>query len=204
MRWGASHMDSKYFCAEHQPPPTRDASATEFQYDNAELCCSREWILPVVKSELKHLPAGNIVADLGCGNGSMLGHIREYGFELHGLDVSRSGLAQTEKAHPDIKFSCADLISDLSAHFLAGKCDAVIRTEVMEHVFLPRLFATNCLALLRSGGHLVMSTPYHGYLKNLALAVTGKLESHFTVLWDYGHIKFWSKRTLCHLLRGRI
>jgi 2-polyprenyl-6-hydroxyphenyl methylase/3-demethylubiquinone-9 3-methyltransferase len=172
----------------------------EFQYKNAELACSSEWILPVVRDELRLLPAGSIVADLGCGNGSILADLREYRFELHGLDASRSGLAQAEKAYPDIQFSCADLMSDLSSHFLTERCDAVISTEVVEHVFLPRLFAANCYRMLKPGGRLVISTPYHGYVKNLALAITGKLESHFTVLWDYGHIKFWSKRTLYHLL----
>jgi hypothetical protein len=46
----------------------------------------------------------------------------------------------------------------------------------------------------------VITTPYHGYWKNLALAVSGKLEGHFTALWDGGHIKFWSRRTLTRLL----
>ena len=35
-----------------------------------------------------------------------------------------------------------------------------------------------------------------GILKNLALAVTGKLDNHFTVLWPGGHIKFFSVKTL--------
>lgn len=47
---------------------------------------------------------------------------------------------------------------------------------------------------------MIISTPYHGYLKNLALAATGKLDNHFTVLWDGGHIKFWSVKTLSKLL----
>jgi len=46
-----------------------------------------------------------------------------------------------------------------------------------------------------------VSTPYHGYIKNLALAVTGKLDAHFTVLWDGGHIKFFSRSTLEQMLR---
>lgn len=46
-----------------------------------------------------------------------------------------------------------------------------------------------------------MSTPYHSYLKNLALALSGKMDNHFTALWDHGHIKFWSKKTLTLLLR---
>jgi len=33
------------------------------------------------------------------------------------------------------------------------------------------------------------------------LALTGKMDKHFTVLWDHGHIKFWSMATLSELLR---
>lgn len=50
------------------------------------------------------------------------------------------------------------------------------------------------------GGVAIISTPYHGYWKNLALAVTGKMDRHFTALWDHGHIKFWSRKTLKKLL----
>jgi hypothetical protein len=54
-------------------------------------------------------------------------------------------------------------------------------------------------SLLELGGVAIISTPHHGYLKNLALAVTGKIDDHFTSLWDRRHIKFWSKRTLTQL-----
>jgi len=32
------------------------------------------------------------------------------------------------------------------------------------------------------------------------MALTGKMDSHFTALWDHGHIKFWSIKTLTTLL----
>ncbi len=32
------------------------------------------------------------------------------------------------------------------------------------------------------------------------MALSGKLDAHFTALWDHGHIKFWSMRTLTILL----
>ena len=175
--------------------------ASEFLWDSAELACSSEWILPAVKREIRHLPAGSVVADLGCGNGSLLSHLRDYRFRLYGLDSSTSGLQQAKRAFPDINFSEADLTSDLSSHSLAGKCDAVISTEVVEHVFFPRMLAKNCYRMLKPGGILIVSTPYHGYVKNLALAVTGKLDAHFTALWDCGHIKFWSRHTLTTLLQ---
>ena len=64
----------------------------------------------------------------------------------------------------------------------------------------PRQYARCVFDLLEPGGVAVLSTPYHGYWKNLALAVTGKMDAHFTALWDYGHIKFWSIKTLTELL----
>jgi hypothetical protein len=33
------------------------------------------------------------------------------------------------------------------------------------------------------------------------LAVTGKMDEHFSALVDGGHIKFWSKKTLTMLMR---
>ena len=107
---------------------------------------------------------------------------------------------KAKKAYPEIKFEYADLTTDLSQNSLAGRCDLVISTEVVEHVFLPRIYAKNCACLLKPGGLLIVSTPYHGYLKNLVLAVSGKLDTHFTALWDCGHIKFWSRQTLTRLL----
>lgn len=32
------------------------------------------------------------------------------------------------------------------------------------------------------------------------MAVNGKMDAHFTALWDHGHIKFWSMDTLRELL----
>ena len=46
----------------------------------------------------------------------------------------------------------------------------------------------------------VLSTPYHGYWKNLALAVAGKWDKHLTALWQGGHVKFFSIKTLGVLL----
>ncbi len=72
---------------------------------------------------------------------------------------------------------------------------------MVEHVYAPRDYARTVFDLLEPGGVAIISTPYHGYWKNLALAVTGRMDAHFTALWDHGHIKFWSITTLSELLR---
>ena len=58
----------------------------------------------------------------------------------------------------------------------------------------PRRYAATLFDLAEPGGTAIVSTPYHGYWKNLAMALSGKLDAHFTALWDHGHIKFWSIR----------
>ena len=83
---------------------------------------------------------------------------------------------------------------------LGREFDFVVSLETIEHLFDPRLFLRRAFEVLKPSGVLVLSTPYHGYLKNLALAVSGRLDSHFTALWDGGHIKFFSWPTLRTLL----
>jgi 2-polyprenyl-6-hydroxyphenyl methylase/3-demethylubiquinone-9 3-methyltransferase len=46
-----------------------------------------------------------------------------------------------------------------------------------------------------------LTTPYHGYLKNLALSLADRWDRHHTALWDGGHIKFWSRRSLAILMK---
>ena len=76
----------------------------------------------------------------------------------------------------------------------------VLSLEVVEHVYAPRQYAKTVFDLLEPGGAAILSTPHHGYWKSLALAITGKIDAYFTALWDHGHIKFWSVRTLSQLL----
>ena len=81
-----------------------------------------------------------------------------------------------------------------------GCFPVVISLEVVEHVYAPRDYTRTLFDLVEPGGTAIVSTPYHGYLKNLSLALTGNMDAHFTALWDDGHIKFWSMPILGKLL----
>lgn len=176
---------------------------SECVIEGPELQQASEYLLPLVTDLIRDVPPHGVVVDLGCGNGSVLAQFRQRGWELHGFDISHRAIEIASKAYSDIQFDSVDLTTDLSSHPLAGRCDAVISTEVIEHIFLPRLYVKNCFSFLKPGGILIISTPYHGYLKNLALALFGKMDFHHTALLDYGHIKFWSRRTLTTLLEER-
>jgi len=172
-----------------------DGISYEYRASNSE--CSHQYLYPVVSRLLERVPRGSIVMDAGCGNGSFIALFQDKNWELHGYDLSPTGIAFARQTYPNIHFFLAD---GQAAHadFIAksGLVDVVISTEVIEHIYDPREFLRSCFALLKPGGIIVVTTPYHGYLKNLMLAVFGKMDQHFTALWDHGHIKFWSRNTL--------
>lgn len=123
------------------------------------------------------------------------------GFEVHGVDISESGIRVAREAFPMVRFVLGDVEKELLGHvYPAESFDVIVSTEVVEHVYNPRLFVENAFRLLKPSGLFVVSTPYHGYLKNVLLALGGKMDGYFTALWDGGHIKFWSLKTLSMLL----
>ena len=172
-----------------------------YQYRAANSEPSHQYLYPSVSRLLQDLPPGAVVLDAGCGNGSFLALFQDRNWSLHGSDLSPSGIAVARETFPNIDFFLADG-QDIYADFLAtvGPVDVVLSTEVIEHIYDPRGFLRNCFELLKPGGALILTTPYHGYFKNLMLAITGKMDHHFTVLWDHGHIKFWSRKTLSQAL----
>lgn len=120
------------------------------------------------------------------------------GYDACGVDSSESGISEARRAFPAIPFHVASVYDDLPQTL--GTFDVVVSLEVIEHLYAPRRFIGSFHGLLRGGGTGILSTPYHGYWKNLAIAVTGRSEAHFSPLWDGGHIKFWSISSLRSLL----
>jgi 2-polyprenyl-6-hydroxyphenyl methylase/3-demethylubiquinone-9 3-methyltransferase len=168
-----------------------------YKYWTSEHEVSHGYLYGPVSKLLADFPAGSLVVDVGCGNGSFLSLFQDRGWDLYGSDFSASGIEIARRNYPKINFflgNAESLPEDLASR--AGQFDVVLSTEVIEHVYNPRGLLKTCNSLLRPGGRLVLTTPYHGYLKNLMLAITGKMDGHFTVLWDHGHIKFWSHKTI--------
>lgn len=137
------------------------------------------------------------VFELGCGNGAFARNLKKIGYEVAGVDVSQQGIEQAKKADPSMKLEIGSAYEPLAKRF--GTFPIVISLEVISHIYAPRDFARTVSDLLEPEGMAIISTPYHGYLKNLLLAVTGKMDGHFNALWDHGTIKFWSIATLTTL-----
>ncbi|MER8908908.1 class I SAM-dependent methyltransferase [Mesorhizobium sp. M0854] len=141
--------------------------------DTAEKNSSHLILEPAVKRILAETNSKRIF-DLGCGNGSVASELSEK-YSVVGIDASSSAVAMANRAYPTSK-------SRLGRRMMTCPLNMVRSTPFLAS----RSWNT--------------STPYHGYVKNLVLAVTGKMDNHFWALWDGGHIKFWSIKTLGMLL----
>jgi len=143
-----------------------------------------------------------VILDLGCGNGALVNKLITLGYNAYGSDASASGIEIANKVNPG-RFAIQDLSSDeLPENFSNLKFTTIISTEVVEHLYAPRKFVgfAKHILLRNGGGNFILSTPYHGYFKNLTIALAGKWDTHADPLWDGGHIKLWSKKTLTTLL----
>jgi len=172
-----------------------------YAYEDAELNHSHQYLLPVILRNLARLrldPNQQRIFDLGCGNGSVAGKLTEAGYDVTGIDPSEEGIAHAKVRYPALRLAKGSAYDDLASQY--GQFPVVVSLEVVEHVYFPRIYAATLYDLVEPGGLAIVSTPYHGYWKNLVLAVTGKMDDHFTALLDHGHIKFWSFRTLRALL----
>jgi 2-polyprenyl-6-hydroxyphenyl methylase/3-demethylubiquinone-9 3-methyltransferase len=143
-------------------------------------------------------PTDKRLFEIGVGSGFTARDLCKQGFEVAGIEPSADGVALARQNAPDALIEAGSAYDDLASKY--GRFQTVFALEVIEHLYSPRLFAKSAFDLLEDGGHLIVSTPFHGYFKNLMLAATGKLDDHFTALWDHGHIKFWSRKTLGALL----
>ena len=139
------------------------------------------------------------VLDIGCGNGSLTNEIAKKGYSIVGIEESQSGLNHAQQHYPNCKFFKGSIYSEPPAEFKQA-FDVIIAAEVIEHLYYPKELAQYASKCLKTNGTLIVTTPYHGYLKNVLLAVSGKMDQHFTSLWDGGHIKFFSVNTLKTLL----
>ena len=147
-----------------------------------------------VLSSLKDLKAGRVL-DVGCGNGELASVLSDAGFDIFGVDGDPRGIEIAKERSPHITFDVVDFGDPAPSGF-----DAVVTTEVVEHLYSPGDLIRFCREALQPGGHLILTTPYHGYLKNLALSVADAWDEHHHSLKDGGHIKFFSRKSITELL----
>jgi 2-polyprenyl-3-methyl-5-hydroxy-6-metoxy-1,4-benzoquinol methylase len=172
-------------------------SEFEWRSERAANGVSGEKLTDVFVALVQKLDGVRSICDLGCGNGHIAGSLAALGYDVTGIDASRSGIDIARRTYPKVNFIEALIDRNLTE---SERFDLVLSSDVIEHMYRPSDLLEAAHSLLKPRGHVLIGTPYHGYLKNLVLAITGKMDSHFSALHDGGHIKFFSVNTLSKLM----
>ena len=111
---------------------------------------SRKGLYDFLKNNYNLIPKGSEVLTIGAGGGvnSLLDKFsHENNFRVISFDVD-------EAKNPDI-------LGDLCTYdFLDRKFDFVVCSEVIEHLHSPHMGINNIHSVLKSGGKLILSTPF--------------------------------------------
>src|SRR5262249_52365488 len=107
------------------------------------------------------------VLDAGCGSGEFLPFFLNAGFEVCGVDLSLAATQRPRNRSPKAIVSVGSLEGGLSLR--SDHFDVVWSTEVLEHLFDIEQALNEIYRVLKPGGLFVLTTPYHGLLKNLAI-----------------------------------
>jgi 2-polyprenyl-6-hydroxyphenyl methylase/3-demethylubiquinone-9 3-methyltransferase len=146
---------------------------------------------------LGHVRRGERVLDVGCGEGLLTSELAQAGAEVLGIDVAEEPLARARRRDPGLDLRLVD--GEGPWQLPDARFDLVWGGEVIEHVADTAAWLSEIRRVLRSGGALLLSTPAHGRLTRLRLALAGPaFAEHFDPRGD--HLRFYTRETLTGLL----
>lgn len=146
---------------------------------------------------LAHVRAGDRVLDLGCGDGAFAAELAAAGCAVVAVDVAEEALRRTRARVPGIEARRAVEGEPLPVD--EDAVEVVWAGEVLEHAADVVGLLAEVRRVLRWGGTLLVTTPYHGRVALAALALGGRVEEHFDPRAD--HLRFFTGRSLEAVLR---
>ena len=150
---------------------------------------------PAIRKFVPKKP-GLSILDFGCGPGLIISAMKEINPEAKyiGIDVSEKAVAKAKKRHAKDKFY---VVADGDKFPLkAGSVDFILTTDVIEHVYNTKKVFKEFRRVLKPGGKILMTTPYHGLIKNLVIVLLA-FEKIFNPTGP--HIRFYTKKGLFEL-----
>jgi len=143
---------------------------------------------------------GNRILDIGCGEGRTGAYLKQIGkaSEVHGVELMPE-IAQRARVRLD-SVLCGNLES-MELPFAGASFDAIIATEVLEHLIDPGALLRRLRPLLRPGGVMAVSTPNMRHIRVIyGLMVRGDWRYEDSGPLDRTHLRFFTRKSLRRLL----
>lgn len=112
----------------------------------------------------KHVPTGGRVLDVAAAQGNFSLLLAEAGYDVTWNDLRGDLLDYVKLKYEFGKLSYA--VGDVFSLGFDACFDAVLITEIIEHVAHPDQFLAKIAAMVRPGGHIIMTTPNGAYFIN--------------------------------------
>ena len=138
-----------------------EKDAQQFDYFKVEeSAATKEELRRLHQAIITHIPnSAKLILDVGCGNGWAAKSLLAKDKTVVSMDIAIKNplkvLSQNQSENH------AAIVAD--AYYLPFKksCfDAIIASEIMEHVYDPKLFIIKLLEVLKPGGKLIITIPY--------------------------------------------
>jgi ubiquinone/menaquinone biosynthesis C-methylase UbiE len=139
---------------------------------------------------------GERVLDLGCGAGRFVAALAAAGAEPVGVELAQAALDRAARNAPGADLRLLE--DDGSLPLDHASVDLVWCSEVLEHVADTAHVLLEARRVLRPGGRLLVTVPFHGRVKG-ALIAFARFDAHFDPLGD--HLRFYTRTSLAATLR---
>jgi ubiquinone/menaquinone biosynthesis C-methylase UbiE len=140
---------------------------------------------------LEHVRPGERVLDLGAGDGDFAAAAAAAGADVVAVEVAEAAVARARRRHPGLDVRLAPIDGPLPLE--DASVDLVWCSEVLEHVADTQGFLSEARRVLRPGGRLLVTVPFHGRVRDVLIALAG-WERHLDPMSD--HLRFYTARSL--------
>jgi 2-polyprenyl-6-hydroxyphenyl methylase/3-demethylubiquinone-9 3-methyltransferase len=139
--------------------------------------------------------AGERVLDLGCGAGRFVRALAAAGADPVGVELAEAALERARRNVPGADFRRVE--PDGSLPLDHRSVDVVWCSEVLEHVADVAGLLVEVRRVLRPGGRLLATVPFHGRVQGALVALT-RFDAHFDPLGQ--HLRFFTRTSLATTL----
>lgn len=175
----------------------------------------------IAESIQEHCQPGARILDVGCGNGNIARGIGSLGYEVVGIDFSKDAIRYAKSKNNLVNVSfrvCSAEEVAATEHF-----DAVICSEVLEHLHKPELLVNTLTKILKPGAVLIATVPngigprellvtrpvqkmsktWMGKVVDNSKRALGYNNSTIqSMSGDLTHVQFFTKNAICNLIES--
>ncbi len=146
------------------------------------------------------------VLDVGCGFGSVSGHLVKKGHEVDGIEINEDAIKACQEK--GIRIINNDLNNIDS---IENKYDYILLLDILEHIMEPVILIEQCSKILKDNGQIIVSVPlYFDIFDRLKILFTGSVISIDNLSYgnelykrfrsyNYDHIRFFRPKDVIEM-----